>query len=224
MPFLVTALPLLPFFQPPPLHDWLAHARPHEPSSGPRCQTARSSLFIPPGAPHICSPPQSAMAEEHRWILAQTEHEQTDEAASWVMLNQDGGIIPMPNERILYTSRPRIGLDISTPRQFRLTEPFAVKSDSGLAYITNQRVSPPPFPSSLPSPPLFLSPSSSRFPWHNGALVYPLRHSVRPSPPQEKRGGALRRHSPPNHDIGHLPPCPTYGAVSLFCCPHLQLG
>ncbi len=169
------------------------------------------------------------MAEEHRWILAQTEHEQTDEAASWVMLNQDGGIIPMPNERILYTSRPRIGLDISTPRQFRLTEPFAVKSDNGLAYITNQRVS--PFLRALPSLYLCLYFSPSLPPSlplaSPGTKVHTrLPQSAPPSacyPPRQK-SKALWRYSPLNHDIGHLPPRPAYGAVSIFCCTHLQLG
>jgi hypothetical protein len=57
------------------------------------------------------------------------------------MLSQDGNIVPLQNERILHTSRPRVGLDISVPRELPNAEPFSVKSDSGTAYITNRRVS-----------------------------------------------------------------------------------
>ncbi len=66
---------------------------------------------------------------------------EADEEASWVMLSQDGGIIPMANERILYASKPRVGLDISTPQQLQVADPYAVKSANGMAYVTNQRVS-----------------------------------------------------------------------------------
>ncbi|KAH8896993.1 hypothetical protein GQ53DRAFT_497740 [Thozetella sp. PMI_491] len=59
---------------------------------------------------------------------------------NWVMLRQEGGIVPMPNERILYTSKPRVGLDILTPQQLQVAEPFSVKSSNGVAYVTNQRV------------------------------------------------------------------------------------
>lgn len=88
------------------------------------------------------------LAEQHAWTLRQaqaqaeeTESDSSDEADSWVMLSQDGNIVPLQNERILHTSRPRVGLDISAPRELRNAEPFSVRSDSGTAYITNRRVS-----------------------------------------------------------------------------------
>jgi hypothetical protein len=59
---------------------------------------------------------------------------------NWVMLTRDGEIVPIPGEKILYTSRPRVVLEISTPRELQVAEPFAIKSTDGLAYITNERV------------------------------------------------------------------------------------
>ena len=92
-----------------------------------------------------------ADAEFGRWNLAQLAHpgqparpdymSEADEEASWVMLGQNGNIVPMPNEKILYSSKPRVGLDISTPHHAPDSEPYAVKSNNGRAYVTNQRVS-----------------------------------------------------------------------------------
>jgi len=88
------------------------------------------------------------LAEQHAWTLRQvqaqaedTESDSSDEADSWVMLGQDGNIVPLQNERILYTSRPRVGLDITVPRELSNAAPFSIKSDSGTSYITSRRVS-----------------------------------------------------------------------------------
>lgn len=60
---------------------------------------------------------------------------------SWVMTSpEDGGFIKLPNERTLFTSPPRTSLQISTPNTPPGTNPFSMKSDSGSAYITNQRL------------------------------------------------------------------------------------
>ncbi|OIW24874.1 hypothetical protein CONLIGDRAFT_73500 [Coniochaeta ligniaria NRRL 30616] len=87
------------------------------------------------------------LAEQHAWTLRQaqaqaedTESDSSDEADSWVMLGQDGNIVPLQNERILHTSRPRVGLEMSVPRELQNAEPFSIRSDSGTAYITNRRV------------------------------------------------------------------------------------
>ncbi|KAK3316270.1 hypothetical protein B0H66DRAFT_604570 [Apodospora peruviana] len=77
------------------------------------------------------------LAERHRWELSQNA--QTNEEDSWVMLTRDGEIVPIPGEKILHTSRPRVGLELSTPRELQVAEPFHVKSDNGIAYITNER-------------------------------------------------------------------------------------
>lgn len=61
-------------------------------------------------------------------------------ALNWVMLSQDGNIVPISNERILHTSRSRVALEISTPRELPNAEPYSIKSDSGIAYITSRRV------------------------------------------------------------------------------------
>lgn len=51
-----------------------------------------------------------------------------------------GGFIKLPNERTLFTSQPRTSLQISTPSTFPGSQPFSVKSDDGVVYITNQRL------------------------------------------------------------------------------------
>jgi len=65
------------------------------------------------------------------------------------MLTRDGEIVPIPGEKILFTSRPRVALELSTPKELQTTETFSFKSGDGIAYITNERVStqissPPP--------------------------------------------------------------------------------
>ncbi|KAK0628957.1 hypothetical protein B0T17DRAFT_614805 [Bombardia bombarda] len=65
---------------------------------------------------------------------------QANEQDSWVMLTRDGEIVPIPGEKILHTSKTRVGLELSTPKELQVAEPFSVKSDSGLAYITNERI------------------------------------------------------------------------------------
>ncbi|KXX81583.1 hypothetical protein MMYC01_202736 [Madurella mycetomatis] len=78
------------------------------------------------------------LAEQHTWTLIRNS--QSNEEDSWVMLTRDGEIVPIPGEKILHTSRPRVGLEISTPRELQVAEPFSLKCDNGIAYITNQRV------------------------------------------------------------------------------------
>ncbi|KAL2176173.1 uncharacterized protein P884DRAFT_278623 [Thermothelomyces heterothallicus CBS 202.75] len=78
------------------------------------------------------------LAEQHTWTLFRNS--QSDEADSWVMLTRDGQIVPIPGEKILHTSRPRVSLDISTPRELQIADPFSLKCDNGIAYITNERV------------------------------------------------------------------------------------
>ena len=82
------------------------------------------------------------LAEQHSWTLI--HQARTNVEDSWVMLTQDGDIIPIPGEKILHTSRHRVGLELTTPRELQVAEPFHLKSDSGIAYITNERVSRPP--------------------------------------------------------------------------------
>lgn len=83
--------------------------------------------------------------EQHAsYILSQSnrdEEEETDLDASWVMLSRSGEIEPLPHESILFKTRGRVALSITTPNQPPGVTPFSVKSESGTAYITNQRVS-----------------------------------------------------------------------------------
>ena len=66
-----------------------------------------------------------------------------DRVKSWVMTSPtEEGFIRLPNEKILYASPPRTSLSISSMSSFPGTEPFSVKSDGGVVYITNQRVYP----------------------------------------------------------------------------------
>jgi len=60
---------------------------------------------------------------------------------NWVMTSpNESGFIKLPNERILFTSPPRTSLQISTPNTFPAAQPFKINSDSGVVYITNQRI------------------------------------------------------------------------------------
>lgn len=84
--------------------------------------------------------------EQHAYTLAQSansERNDPDEKTSWVMLSADGDVVKLPQERIFYKVRSRIGLDISVPKSLQGSTPFSVKSDSGTLYVTNQRVSQP---------------------------------------------------------------------------------
>jgi len=87
------------------------------------------------------------LAEQSAWTIAQIAR--TNDEDSWVMLTRDGKIVPIPGEKILYTSRSRVGLDLSTPKELHIAESFSIKSGDGLAYITNERVSPLPAPTRL---------------------------------------------------------------------------
>ncbi|KAH6843001.1 hypothetical protein B0I37DRAFT_418133 [Chaetomium sp. MPI-CAGE-AT-0009] len=78
------------------------------------------------------------LAEQHTWTLFRNS--QSDEEDSWVMLTRDGEIVPIPGEKILHTSRPRVSLEVSTPRELQIADPFSLKCDNGIAYITNERV------------------------------------------------------------------------------------
>ncbi|KAL2136107.1 hypothetical protein VTI74DRAFT_5513 [Chaetomium olivicolor] len=59
---------------------------------------------------------------------------------NWVMLTRDGEIVPIPGESIQHTSPSRVGLELSTPRELQIAEPFSLRCDNGIAYITNLRV------------------------------------------------------------------------------------
>jgi hypothetical protein len=80
--------------------------------------------------------------EQHLYALKLAQTEVLKDARSWVMTSPtEQGFVKLPNERILYTSPPRASLQLSPPTTIAGAEPFSVKSDSGIAYITNQRVS-----------------------------------------------------------------------------------
>lgn len=79
------------------------------------------------------------LAEQSTWTIAQIAR--TNDEDSWVMLTRDGKIVPIPGEKILFTSRTRVGLELSTPKELRVAEPFSLKNGDGIAYITNERVS-----------------------------------------------------------------------------------
>ncbi|KAK4232476.1 hypothetical protein QBC38DRAFT_352294 [Podospora fimiseda] len=79
-----------------------------------------------------------ALAEQHRWMVLQ--HTVIDDDDSWVMLTRDGEIVPIPGEKILHTTRHRVGLELSTPRELNISDPFYIKNDNGIVYITNERV------------------------------------------------------------------------------------
>ncbi|KAI0887990.1 uncharacterized protein GGS22DRAFT_154745 [Annulohypoxylon maeteangense] len=59
---------------------------------------------------------------------------------NWVMLSRAGEIEPLPHETILHRTRGRIALSITAPNQPADIAPLNIKSESGAAYITNQRL------------------------------------------------------------------------------------
>ena len=60
---------------------------------------------------------------------------------SWVMLDDRKNFVPLPREKILFTSPPRTSLTLQTPNSYPGKEPLSIKCGSGTAFITNQRVS-----------------------------------------------------------------------------------
>ncbi|KAI0505513.1 hypothetical protein F5B22DRAFT_522671 [Xylaria bambusicola] len=81
--------------------------------------------------------------EQHAsYILSQSsrDEDETDLEASWVMLSRSGDIEPLPHESMLFKTRGRVALNITTPNNPPGVTPFSIKSESGTAYITNQRL------------------------------------------------------------------------------------
>ncbi|KAJ3555910.1 hypothetical protein NPX13_g10255 [Xylaria arbuscula] len=81
--------------------------------------------------------------EQHAsYILSQSnqDEDETDLEASWVMLSRSGDIEPLPHESMLFKTRGRVALNITTPNNPPGVAPFSIKSESGTAYITNQRL------------------------------------------------------------------------------------
>lgn len=81
--------------------------------------------------------------DQHAYRVARMAviEDDANENDSWVMLSREGEIVKLPHEKIFYKVRSRIGLELATPKVFRDAPPFSAKSDSGLVYITNSRVS-----------------------------------------------------------------------------------
>ncbi|KAI0966124.1 WW-domain ligand protein-domain-containing protein [Xylaria arbuscula] len=80
--------------------------------------------------------------EQHAsYILSQSsQDEETDLEASWVMLSRSGEIEPLPHESMLFKTRGRVALNITAPNNPPGVAPLSIKSESGTAYITNQRL------------------------------------------------------------------------------------
>lgn len=60
---------------------------------------------------------------------------------SWVMLHENEAFIRLPNERLIYTSPPRTSFSLQPPSGYSGRESLSLQSNSGLVYLTNQRVS-----------------------------------------------------------------------------------
>ncbi|KAL8936891.1 MAG: hypothetical protein Q9216_004693 [Gyalolechia sp. 2 TL-2023] len=61
-------------------------------------------------------------------------------ALNWVMLDSNQRFIPLPQERIHFTSPSRTTLSLQTPNSYPGKEPLAITSGSGTAFVTNQRI------------------------------------------------------------------------------------
>lgn len=102
-------------------------------------------LFSPPSSPPS-SPPLPHISHD---MLKSA----TDRMKSWVMVSPQSSepFVKLPNERILYRSPIRTSLTLSSPPNTHSSiQPWSVSSDGGVAYITNQRVCPPPSSPGVP--------------------------------------------------------------------------
>lgn len=98
-------------------------------------------LLAPSLVAKCAAPTMYQFHQEQHSNTLRLELEKLKPANSWVMTAPGGhGFVKLPNERILYTSPSRTSLQISTPNTFPAAQPFSSKSDSGVVYITNQRV------------------------------------------------------------------------------------
>jgi hypothetical protein len=91
----------------------------------------------------LAASPPVTMYQFHQdqttYIILQAEKKL--KSKSWVMTTPGSeGFIKLPNEQILYTSPPRTSIQISTPNTYPAAQPYSAKSDSGIVYVTNQRV------------------------------------------------------------------------------------
>lgn len=61
---------------------------------------------------------------------------------NWVMVSPQSSepFIKLPNERVLYVSPARTTLSLSSSSTYPGTQPWSVKSDGGVVYLTNQRL------------------------------------------------------------------------------------
>ncbi|KAK5053156.1 hypothetical protein LTR84_002130 [Exophiala bonariae] len=89
---------------------------------------------------------------------------------NWVMLDGSQGFVRLPGERIIHTSSPRIALALTTPTTYPGNNPLSIHCNSGIAYLTNQRIvylpekATPEF-QSFSAPLLNLHDSHPVFPW-----------------------------------------------------------
>ncbi|RFU27710.1 hypothetical protein B7463_g8612, partial [Scytalidium lignicola] len=99
-----------------------------------------------------------------------SQRPKAERSQSWVMTSPtDTGFIKLPHERILYRSPQRTSLEVSSVNQYPGNEPFNIKSDAGVVYLTNQRIiylpsAPTPELQSFSSPILNLQDSYVRAP------------------------------------------------------------
>ena len=62
------------------------------------------------------------------------------EPGSWVMLDENQNFVPLPKEKVLFTSPPRTTLTLQTPNSYPGKNPWNASSSGGVAFLTNQRV------------------------------------------------------------------------------------
>lgn len=58
-----------------------------------------------------------------------------------MMLDEAHRLVPLPREKVLFTSPPRTSLSLDTSNAYPGKEPLAISCSSGTAFLTNQRVS-----------------------------------------------------------------------------------
>jgi len=56
------------------------------------------------------------------------------------MLHENEGFVPLPHEKIVYSSPPRTSLSLQPVNPHSGNDPFSVQSSSGCVHLTNQRI------------------------------------------------------------------------------------
>lgn len=121
----------------------------HLPTDGSaRGAAPRNPHSIPSSPPPTRIMTDQYLQEQHAYHIARRlqgakpaePKSETDHSSSWVMLRNNGDIVPLDNERIRHRYN-KISFELTVPKALRQgRETFSHKSDNGTAILTTRRV------------------------------------------------------------------------------------